>query len=493
MNNNGSSRYWVGVFRHFSLDVLAFAFAFGLGISLRLYYKWAHALSLYWPGIVVGALVFASTVYVCGLYSLHSANQKRFVRYSLLTLALIFAIGPMLGIFYLNFSARIGRGAMLIGAVLAYLVVLLHHTLLYHKFRNYRERVALIVTSAEDEAEAVLLRDFGSHYLNLVGVIHYENYRPTSPLRILGTVEELPKITERECLERVLCTNQSILDPKMCQRFCQLRYSGVSVMPIIGAFEEMCQCVPLPLITPEWLLNASGSPHMLYLKKIKRAFDITAAIFGLLCLWPFLLLGMILVKLASAHGPVFFRQTRCGRFGKTFKVLKLRTMKLDAEKSGTPVWANAQDPRAIPGGNFLRQYRIDEIPQLWNVLRGEMSFVGPRPERPEFVTMLAREIPYFQERLLVQPGITGWAQVNYPYGASVADARHKLEYDLYYAKNMSVFLDVFILLDTIRIILRGGLKKSSRARRPHYHTGDTNRFVAPLKPEPVPVPVHAND
>lgn len=486
MNNNGSSRYWVGVFRHFSLDVVAFAFAFGLGITLRLPFKWAHALSLYWPGIAVGALVFACIVYVCGLYSLHSANQKGFIRYSLLTLALFFAIGPMLGIFYLNFSSRIGRGAMLISTALTWLVVLLHHAWLHRKFRDYRERVALIVTSAEDESEAMLLRDFGRHYLDLVGVIHYENYQPAGRIPVLGTVENLPEITARESLERILCTNQSILDPQMCQRFCHLRYSGVIVMPIIGIFEEMCQCIPLPLITPEWLLSASDSPHMLYIKKVKRAFDIIAAITGLFFMWPFLLLGMALVKIFSPHGPVFFRQTRCGRFGKTFQVLKLRTMKLDAEKLGSPAWASAKDPRAFPGGNFLRQYRIDEIPQLWNVLRGEMSFVGPRPERPEFVTILAKEIPYFQERLLVQPGITGWAQVNYPYGASVADARHKLEYDLYYAKNMSVFLDIFILLDTVRIILRGGLKRSTRIRRPHYHTGDTERFASPLKSNPVP-------
>ncbi|MFM2083050.1 MAG: hypothetical protein RL380_1741, partial [Verrucomicrobiota bacterium] len=153
------------------------------------------------------------------------------------------------------------------------------------------------------------------------------------------------------------------------------------------------------------------------------------------------------------------------------------SMRVDAEAPDTAVWAQAHDPRAIRGGNFLRKYRIDELPQLWNVLRGEMSFVGPRPERPEFITELARQIPYYQERVLVQPGITGWAQVNYPYGASVEDARRKLEYDLYYAKNMSVFLDIFILLDTVRIILRGGSKKQDRlaVRRP---TGDTTHFVA---------------
>jgi lipopolysaccharide/colanic/teichoic acid biosynthesis glycosyltransferase len=242
-----------------------------------------------------------------------------------------------------------------------------------------------------------------------------------------------------------------------------LRYSGVTVMPLISVFEEICQCVPVEMVTPEWLLSASGEPRMFYIKKLKRAFDIIVSLAGLLFLWPFLLFGMILVKITSPQGPVFYRQTRSGRFGHAFTLLKLRTMRPDAETGDTAVWASTKDPRAVPGGNFLRRYRVDEIPQMWNVLRGEMSFVGPRPERPEFVEMLAEQIPFYRERLLIQPGITGWAQVNHPYAASVADARHKLEYDLYYAKNMSLFLDMFILLDTVRIILRGGVKKSSAA------------------------------
>jgi lipopolysaccharide/colanic/teichoic acid biosynthesis glycosyltransferase len=140
-------------------------------------------------------------------------------------------------------------------------------------------------------------------------------------------------------------------------------------------------------------------------------------------------------------------------------VTKLRTMRVDAEKGG-PVWSGENDPRVTPVGRFLRKYRIDEIPQFIHVLSGEMSFVGPRPERPEMIEKLAAAIPYYQERLMVQPGITGWAQVNYPYGSTVDDARRKLEYDLYYMKNMSLFLDLFILLDTIRIVLCGGVNRS---------------------------------
>jgi lipopolysaccharide/colanic/teichoic acid biosynthesis glycosyltransferase len=144
-------------------------------------------------------------------------------------------------------------------------------------------------------------------------------------------------------------------------------------------------------------------------------------------------------------------------------------MRVDAEKDGVR-WAAANDSRVTWTGRFLRKFRVDEIPQLVNVLRGEMSFVGPRPERPEFVAELATQIPYYEERLMVQPGITGWAQVNYPYGASVEDTRRKLEYDLYYMKNMSLFLDMFILLDTVRIILRGGMDPRKVRRLPEFAT-----------------------
>ena len=219
------------------------------------------------------------------------------------------------------------------------------------------------------------------------------------------------------------------------------------------------------MVSPEWLLNAIGETHLLYIKTVKRLFDIVVSALGLVFSFPILLLGMLAVKLSSS-GPIFYCQTRSGRFGKPFSMIKLRTMCVDAEKDGAQ-WAKggvngSGDPRVTWAGGFLRRFRIDEIPQLWNVLKGEMSFVGPRPERPEMITSLAKDVPYYEERMMVQPGITGWAQVNYPYGATVLDARRKLEYDLYYLKNMGLFLDVFILLDTVRAVLFGGGKSRSR-------------------------------
>ncbi len=183
----------------------------------------------------------------------------------------------------------------------------------------------------------------------------------------------------------------------------------------------------------------------------KRVFDVAASGLLLALTFPLIALFACLVKLDS-KGPAFFRQTRVGLYGQPFTVLKLRSMRLDAESGGAK-WAEKDDPRITRLGRFIRKVRIDELPQVWTVLAGRMSFVGPRPEVPAFVTDLEDKLPYYAERHMVKPGITGWAQINYPYGASVEDARAKLEYDLYYAKNYTPFLDLLILLQTVRVVL----------------------------------------
>jgi exopolysaccharide biosynthesis polyprenyl glycosylphosphotransferase len=180
-------------------------------------------------------------------------------------------------------------------------------------------------------------------------------------------------------------------------------------------------------------------------------FDVLASLLLLAFTAPIIGLFALLVKLDS-KGPAFFRQTRVGLFGQPFDVIKLRSMRVDAEANGAQ-WATQNDPRVTRIGNFIRKVRIDELPQTWSVLKGEMSFVGPRPERPQFVSDLEEQLTYYAERHMVKPGITGWAQVNYPYGASIEDSRHKLEYDLYYVKNYSPFLDILIILQTLRVVL----------------------------------------
>lgn len=234
------------------------------------------------------------------------------------------------------------------------------------------------------------------------------------------------------------------------------RVSGVAVINILDFFEQEAGKVLVDEVPPEWLIFAGAFRGESANGRGKRLFDLFASISLLSVTWPIMLLTMLAIKLEDGlHAPVFFRQQRVGLNGRTFDVLKLRSMTVNAEGDGKARWATTQDPRITRIGAFIRKTRIDELPQILNVLKGDMAFVGPRPERPEFVGALAEAIPYFNERHCVKPGITGWAQLNYPYGSSAEDAKYKLEFDLYYVKNQSLFLDFLILLQTVEVILFG--------------------------------------
>jgi sugar transferase (PEP-CTERM system associated) len=233
----------------------------------------------------------------------------------------------------------------------------------------------------------------------------------------------------------------------------RIKTTGVHVNELSSFLERETGRVDLDSVNPSWLIFSDGFSSGRRLSGIaKRLFDIIASLVLLTLAAPLIIIFSILVKLES-RGPALYRQERVGLFGQTYFVNKIRSMRSDAEAGGKAIWATEGDPRVTRIGKFIRKVRIDELPQTWNVLKGEMSFVGPRPERPEFVEELTEHLSYYAERHMVKPGITGWAQINYPYGASIDDSRQKLEYDLYYAKNYTPFLDVLILLQTLRVIL----------------------------------------
>ena len=232
-----------------------------------------------------------------------------------------------------------------------------------------------------------------------------------------------------------------------------IKTTGVHVNDMSSFLERETGRVDLDSVNPSWFIFSDGfSSGRRISTMFKRGFDIFVSMLLLLLTGPVILLFALLVKMESKGG-AFFKQERVGLYGQTFSILKLRSMREDAEVEGKAVWAEENDPRITRIGRFIRKVRIDELPQAWSVLKGEMSFVGPRPERPQFVDDLQTKMPYYAERHMVKPGITGWAQINYPYGASIEDSRHKLEYDLYYAKNYTPFLDILILLQTIRVVL----------------------------------------
>lgn len=232
----------------------------------------------------------------------------------------------------------------------------------------------------------------------------------------------------------------------------RIKTTGVHVNDFSSFIERETGRVDLDTVNPSWLIFSDGfSSGRAISSVMKRLFDIAASSLLLALTAPLIALFALLVKLDS-KGPAFYKQTRVGLFGQAFDVIKLRSMRTDAEVDGAQ-FAQENDPRVTRLGRFIRKVRIDELPQTWSVLKGEMSFVGPRPERPQFVAELEEHLPYYAERHMVKPGITGWAQINYPYGASLDDSRHKLEYDLYYAKNYTPFLDLLILLQTLRVVL----------------------------------------
>jgi sugar transferase (PEP-CTERM system associated) len=232
----------------------------------------------------------------------------------------------------------------------------------------------------------------------------------------------------------------------------ECRIRGIPVTDLSAFYERVRGEVPIESLKASWLIYGHGFEQGSVRTFIKRVFDITAASMLFVFALPLIILAAIAIRVESA-GPVIYRQVRVGRGGRDFTVLKFRSMRIDAEGDGVARWATASDPRVTRVGKWIRKLRIDELPQLINVLRGEMSLVGPRPERPTFVNQLKQQIPFYDVRHSVKPGLTGWAQVRYSYGASVEDAKTKLQFDLYYVKNHSLFLDVLVLFETVRVIL----------------------------------------
>ena len=232
---------------------------------------------------------------------------------------------------------------------------------------------------------------------------------------------------------------------------CKLR--GIQITEFANFWERELGKVDLKTIRPSWIIFSDGFRVSVPKRVVKRIFDVVVSGLFVLTMLPIMLLTIIAIKLDS-RGPIFYSQERVGRDGKVFSVMKFRSMRTDAEKAGAQ-WAQKNDNRVTRVGKFIRKTRIDEIPQILNVLKGEMSFVGPRPERPVFVEELEEKVPFYRERHRIKPGITGWAQINYPYGATLEDAHEKHAFDLYYLKNIGFFLDIVILIQTVRVVLFG--------------------------------------
>ena len=260
-------------------------------------------------------------------------------------------------------------------------------------------------------------------------------------------------IAQEKKATMILLLPDAPIDDDIAHELLEAKLRGTMVVDIRSFYEHVVQRLPLSQLTDEWLLQTEGFSLNTRgsLRRLKRALDMLISLLLLIPATPIMLLTALIVRLESP-GPVIYKQDRVGLFEKEFTVYKFRSMRADAEKNGA-VWASAGDARVTRFGRFIRKVRIDELPQIWNILKGDMSFIGPRPERMAFVQKLKETIPYYSLRHTIKPGLTGWAQVCYPYGASEEDARRKLEYDLYYIKNMSLLLDINIVFKTIGVVL----------------------------------------
>ncbi len=410
-----------------------------------------------WTTRLLPLFTFALSVQISliavGVYSAESLSSLRLALPRLL-------VGVALGIILLAIFAFILPGSTLWRSVslyamgIAYAVLFGVRALLGSALGGLAFKRRLVIMGAGQRALRItkLADDKGAGFV-IVGHIDMNDCEKVIPTAINRyNIESLTDFVEKLNASEVIVALEERRNALPLADLVRLRTTGVHVNEVSTFIERETGRIDLRSVNPSWLIYSDGfSSGRRISSWAKRVFDIAASLALLIIALPLIILGAIAVKLDS-KGPAFFRQTRVGLYGANFDLIKLRSMRTDAEANGA-VWAQKDDPRVTKIGKFIRLTRIDELPQIWSVLRGDMSFVGPRPERPEFVTGLEEKLTYYAERHMVKPGITGWAQINYPYGASLQDARAKLEYDLYYAKNYTPFLDILILLQTLRVVL----------------------------------------
>jgi sugar transferase (PEP-CTERM system associated) len=380
-----------------------------------------------------------------------------------LVLRLIQALGLAWIALALTFYAwpglMLGRSISLIALPLA-LSLMVGWRISIHWFLGHPgigERILIVGSGklAVEVAREVLSRpDAGYRIVGFVGTDSELLGKSLINPRVIGLTEQLGDIVKKEGIDRIVVAMGERRGQLPTDRLLQLSLAGeVSIEEGASFYERVTGRVSLNMMRPSWLIF-SGRGRQARLVNISRnAVHWLVALIGFTLSLPIMVVTAGLIKLES-RGPVFYKQERVGKNGRTFVLMKFRSMRVDAEKSG-PVWASKGDDRTTRVGRIIRKVRIDEIPQFWNILRNQMSFVGPRPERPHFVAQLAEEIPYYEQRHLIAPGLTGWAQIKYPYGASIEDARQKLQYDLFYIKNYGLLLDAIIMFETIKIILFG--------------------------------------
>ncbi len=408
--------------------------------------------------LVLSLCTHAMRVYESGLSEGHTGILLRtLVSYSLL------GCSALTILYYLVPNLYLGRGTLAISVVAALILVSLFRYLYFLGMGDARFKRNVLVLGAGRRAKKIEQSIFEPEFVGNISVIGFicpPNEEPhVDAEHLLEETGSLVDMVNRFEIDEIVVA----LDERRQRdggyfpesELVECKMNGVNILEAMSFYERELQCVELSELRSSWMIYSEGFNFNILRDILKRLFDICTASLLLFLMWPFMLITAIFIWFEDRDGPVIYKQERVGANGKPFQLLKFRSMSVDAEKNGEAQWAKKNDARVTRVGKIIRDIRLDELPQIYNILRGEMSFIGPRPERPKFVEQFIGEIPFYDARHRIKPGLMGWAQLCYPYGASTEDAAQKLRYDLYYAKHHSLLFDLRILIQTIEVVLIG--------------------------------------
>jgi sugar transferase (PEP-CTERM system associated) len=408
------------------------------------------------------ALLFAAamiaSMIAMGLYAFHQRARFIGILMRLLVAGLFAALLIAIAVYFFP-DLQFGRGVLLLTLPIAVLPIAVVRLIFRRLMDERLMRRRVLVYGAGKRAQALtqLRRRTDRRGFEVVGFVRSSEPETLVPAdQVIEWSGPLYNIVRSRGVSEVVIAIDDRRGSFPADDLLNCRLRGINVIDIVSFIERETGKVRVDMLTPSWLIYSSGFRRNALRDAVVRLFDIIVSAALLAVTWPFMLLTWLAIKLEDGwDAPVFYTQARVGFEGRIFEIKKFRSMRIDAERDNVPAWASENDPRVTRVGSVIRRLRIDELPQFLNVLAGDMGFIGPRPERPQFVAELGQKIPYYHERHRVKPGITGWAQLCYPYGASERDAKEKLQYDLYYVKHRSFIFDVFILLETAEVVLWG--------------------------------------
>ena len=411
-----------------------------------------------WINAAIIALVTPIAMLATGLYQ---GNTREGISGILIRISVSLTSAALItaSIFYLFPDFILGRGIIALAFLQSFFIIATLRVVFFELIDSDKFKKRVLVYGAGESASHIdskLRRKSDRRGFEIVGYIAIEHQvQRVHNSKLIQLKSSLLEFSRQLKVDEIVIAISDTSESIPVEELVNCKLNGIETIDILSFFEREAGQIRVDILDPAWLVISDGFRQSEFQDLVKRTFDIFVSFVILLLASPFLILTIIAIWIEDGFSaPIFYSQTRVGKRGATFKVYKFRSMRTDAEKEGA-VWASKTDSRVTRVGSFIRKTRLDEFPQIANVLNGSMSFVGPRPERPEFTEKLAEQIPYYHERHLVKPGVTGWAQLLYPYGASVNDSYQKQLYDMYYVKNHNLFLDILILLQTVEVVLFG--------------------------------------